>query len=109
MTVVELIDDVMRIVAALAFLYFAVRWSTSTKWWLWWDTRAMFGLFCVCAALMIWSVLQAAGLIPHSWQPWVNAITWTLIGGAGVLLCAAYEREQYRLRRSRRRHPTARH
>lgn len=95
------VDDVLRIATAVLFLWFAVRWSTSTAWWLWWDTRALFYLLVVCALLTSFAVLVAAGWIPPAWTPWVAATTWALAASAAGFLSVGYEREQWRERQRR--------
>jgi hypothetical protein len=100
--VIYLVDDVMRVLSAVVFLWVFLRWSTSTRWWHWWDTRALFVLFASIAIVTGWSVLAAAGAIPEWLKPWVAAFTWSLVGGSGVFLAIGYEREQWRARQKRR-------
>lgn len=99
--VVQLIDDVMRVVALLAFGWFGTRWTITTKWWLYWDTRALFALFVIIGVLVTWSILVELHWIPEAWRPWVRAVAWTLIGAAGLFLAVGYEREQHVTRRLR--------
>jgi hypothetical protein len=91
----------MRIVSAVIFLWVFLRWSTSTTWWRWWDTRALFVLFASIAVVTGWAVLAAAGAIPEWLKPWVAAAAWSLVGGSGVFLAVGYEREQWKDRRWR--------
>lgn len=99
--VVSLVDDVMRVVALLAFGWFGTRWALHTRWWVYWDTRALFALFVIIGVLVLWSIIVQLGWIPESWRPWVTAITWSLIAGAGLFLAVGYEREEHVVRRLR--------
>lgn len=106
---IEFVDDVMRVAAAVVFLWVFLRWSTSTQWWRWWDTRALFVLFASIAIVTGWSVLLAAGAVPDWLKPWLAAVTWSLIGGSGLFLAAGYEREQWRARQERHRRVPTQH
>lgn len=102
---INYVDDVMRIATAVIFLWVFLRWSTSTRWWEWWDTRALFTVFMSIAVVSGWSVLIAANLIPEWLKPWISAVAWSLIGGSGLFLAIGYEREQWRARQVRKRVP----
>jgi peptidoglycan/LPS O-acetylase OafA/YrhL len=105
--VVDYVDDVAAVLVPAVFLYVWVRWSTSTKWRRYYDTRAIFTLYGVIVLVTIWGVAARAHLLLSEWLPWVGAVAWVLILGAGVFLLVGYEVEQARARRRNREHARA--
>lgn len=96
---VEFVDDVARVLAAVFFLWVWIRFGTSTRWWLFWDTRALFILFTVLFLVVFYSVM--IGLWPpgSDQRVIVAAVVWVIVAGAAGFLAVGYEVEQRRARR----------
>lgn len=99
---VQYVDDVGRALTPILFTYMLARYVTSTRFWHYWDTRAI-GYLLGAIALVGWSSLIIAvgtNAPPSSWPPapYVSAVMWLLVCSAGVALVGGYEREQYRAR-----------
>lgn len=98
----ETVGDAGRIAAGAVFLYVWVRWSFTTKWGKWWDTRALFILFLTIWAVILFAVVNnALGWIPPEWLPLVAAIIWFTVFGSGLFLAIGYEVEQRKAARRR--------
>jgi hypothetical protein len=100
--VIYFIDDIGRVLTPILFTYMLLRYVTSTRFWTYWDTRAIAYLLGT-VAVVGWASLVIAGsttpvIPPWEWAPYVNAVMWLLVMSSGVALVGGYEREQYRAR-----------
>jgi len=93
------VDDVARIVALLAFLYFTVRFLTSSRWWTHFDTTAIAVLCGVIAGVLAFAIGANAGWFDGS-RDYVAAAIYSVIAAAAVFLAVGYEVEQRRARRA---------
>ena len=101
------VDDVGRLLAPVLMLCLLLRWATSTRWWLFWDTRALFVLLTTSVVTKI--ILATATVItpPRVVEISVSAqilnimFWWTWVFVAAFFLIA-YEVEERRARRAAR-------
>jgi hypothetical protein len=106
--VIYFVDDFGRVLTPLLFTYMLFRYVTSTRFWSYWDTRAIAYLLG-CVAVVGWASLIISGstapvIPPWEWAPYVSAAMWLVVASAGVALVGGYEREQYRARRTVSKH-----
>lgn len=96
------VDDVAAGLVPAVFLYVWLRWAIATRWTRYYDTRAIFTLYGVIVLVSTWGIAARAHLFLAEWLPWVGAIAWLMILGAGIFLLVGFEVEQARARAHRR-------
>lgn len=98
---IQYVDDAARVVALLAFLYFTVRFLTSSQWWTHFDTTAIAVLCGVCGGVLAFAIGANAGWFDGS-RDYIAAAIYVVIAAAALFLAVGYEVEQRRARRARR-------
>lgn len=104
MTWVEYLDDVGRVLAPLLLLVFVLRWALTTRWWVWWDTRALL-VFMSASVLTKTALAVASAITPPRTAGEVpilatglQIVFWWAWVCVAVFLLSSYELEQLRAR-----------
>lgn len=101
----QYLDDIGRVLTPVVFTFMVIRWGSTVRWWVYWDTRALFLLFIDIVLISWYSVAVAARWLPTGSQ-WVGAIVWGVLAVTGLFLVVGYEVERHRARH-RKDQPTA--